>query len=594
MTTKKIKGRKKRFERYFADFETTKQNEEGAVRVYLWAICKSEYSNYGYDITSFFKELEKIGEAIVFFRNGANFDFNFILYYLLKNNIPYDIIEKNGEIYQISLFDGKILLRDSIKLIPLSLSESCKQFNTKYFKSSIDYETPYDHDATPEEVDYCINDVRCDEEAVENFYNLLIEILSEMNLTKTIDKIYDKMTISGIAFSAFVESTNGLYQKVCKPNTYNDSFVRKAYTGGFVFYKEGIQKNLEMDDNNSMYPFQYAYNMLPVGSGFYKTNLEHLQLFPLYIIHFKAYVKLRKGYEAIIPKGKNFRGLSGQNYVKSSDEDNYKERNEIYCTNWDFEKFKKYYDFDEFEFIDGIGFKGCKNFYKNYAEKLIEFKKVYSGGKRYVVKLLLNSPYGKLGMNGETDIYHYELNEKGALTRTYEGHEVDIDCFNYLPQAVFITSGGRNTLWDRCEKIGWENCFYGDTDSVKYKHVEGLILEKNDKDLGKWKEEGRPEIFKAIAPKKYIYYENGLLNVACAGFHKDIVCETLAKMVGLDNIEERQKDNNGNKMPSSIKCNYDEALEMINLFDKGFKVEQLQKRKVEGGCVLNLGFKEIR
>lgn len=585
------RGRKrKNITTYFGDFETTKQNKEGRVRVYLWAIVSKKYEAYGLNIASFFEEIEKLDNAIIFFRNGSNFDFNFILSYLLENKINYEMLEKNSTIYQISLYDGRVLLRDSIHLIPLSLKESCKQFNQKYFKTSIDYETQYDHKATVEEIEYCLNDVRCDEEAVNNFYNLLDEILTEMDLPKTRAKMRDKMTISGIAFSAFVESTRGLYEKVCKPNTYNDKFVRQSYNGGFVFFKKGLQKNLEMDDNNSMYPFQYAYKMLPIGCGFYKQNFENLKQFELYIIHFRACFKLKEGFEPIIPKSKNFRGFCGENYTSEELD----EPMEIFCTNWDFERYKKYYDFFEFEFIDGIGFRGCPNFYKDYAEKLIEFKKNYTGGKRYVVKLLLNSPYGKLGMNGDVDIYDYQLNEKGILQRVYKGHENDIEAFNYLPQAVFITSGGRQTLWDRCEEIGWNNCFYGDTDSVKYKHREGLELEKNSKNLGKWKEEGRPELFKAIAPKKYIYFENGLLNVACAGFHKDVVLHKLAELSGLDNIEERQKDENGELMPSSIKCNKEEAEKMIAFFDKGLRIEQLQKKKVDGGCVLYNGFKEIK
>lgn len=584
------RGRKRKMEIYFADFETTKQNKDGRVRVYLWALVKEKFKAVGFKIDTFFNEIEKLQNAILFFRNGSAFDFNFILSYLLENKIAYDILEKNNCIYQIGLFNERVLLRDSIHLIPLSLKESCKQFNQVYFKTSIDYETPYEHKATAEEVDYCINDVRCDEEAVNNFYKLLDEILQEMGLNKTRAKMRDKMTISGIAFSAFVESTGGLYEKVCKPNTYNDKFVRQAYTGGFVFFKKGLQENLEMDDNNSMYPFQYAYNMLPVGSGFYKQNFENLKQFELYIIHFRTLFKLREGFEPIIPKSKNFRGFCGENYASEMLD----EPMEIYCTNWDFERYLKYYDFFEFEFIDGIGFRGCKNFYKNYAEKLIEYKKKYTGGKRYVVKLLLNSPYGKLGMNGETDLYEYQLNDKGALTRVYKGHENDIEAFNYLPQAVFITSGGRQTLWDRCEAIGWNNCYYGDTDSVKYKHKEGLELEKNAKDLGKWKEEGRPELFKAIAPKKYIYYEKGLLNVACAGFHKDVVLHKLAELSGLNNIEGRQLDDNGELMSASIKCNKEEAKRMMTHFDKGLKIEQLQKKKVDGGCVLYNGFKEIK
>ena len=576
--------RKINYKRYYADFETTKPNELNQVRVYIWALTSfnNNLIEYGETIESFVDYILKLKYSYIYFRNGSGFDFKFIIPYLLQNDIKFKTLEKMGTIYQLEIKNVK--LRDSMLLLPMSLKEACNNFNTNYFKTSIDYDVPYEHNATWEEVKYCINDVLCDSEATENFLKEIKELCDSEGWTKSSKKIYDKMTISGIAFECFKESS--FYEKCCENRILPYSFLRKAYYGGFVYSscKMIESNNLKMEDNNSMYPFVYSSALLPVGNATLVDDEKDLKNYDLYVIRVYICFELRDGYVPIIPKDRLFKSCNN-NYMKSSDGDYI----ELTLTCWDFERIKKYYICD-YQFISAYGFMAQPNFYKKYADRLIKIKNESLGAKRYVSKILLNSPYGKLALNTQEEETTYSLDENGYLKREVVIVK-DEEQSNYLAQALFITAGARKVLFDRAELIGWNNILYTDTDSIKYDDIKNLNLETDSKTLGAWKNEGKPKFFKTTAPKRYIYYEENKLYIKCAGFKLYDLLYQLCLKIGLsddyilNNIDMKSKDN--------IVIDYDKALLIASLFKSGLKIKHLQKRRALNGVYLEIIEKEM-
>ena len=604
--------------RYYADFETTLTNENNESRVYLWAIADNEYrTNYGNSLDDFMLYISELKNARIYFHNLGGWDFNFIHYYLIEKEIDYFICEKNGKIYSVKInfiiegpkrrpITNTVELFDSLNFLPFTLREIGESFNEKYFKTSIDYDTPYEHNATQEEIDYCINDVYVLVEAMEKFYELLVDICEKNNWTKAKSKIYKKPTISGIAFECFKNSSS--YDSNCKNKDYDDSFIRKAYYGGFVYSNSELLKenNYEgkwnMEDNNSMYPYQYSDMNLPIGNAYWCDSEEELKNYDFYVIEVNIKFELKRGYVAIIPGAKTFQCIQNE-YLSSSEG----EFLNITVSNLDFERIKKYYDV-EYYFVRGCGFHTSKGFYKQYANTLIEIKKTSKGARRQVAKLLLNTPYGKLALNPITEEIKYSI-EDGKIVKELLGKTLDEDGYNYLPQAVAICAGGRKTLFDRCEEIDWKYIAYTDTDSNKNNSPKFSQLEHNEGDLGKWKDEGHPTIFKTIAPKKYIYYieydneknplDKPYLSVTCAGFNLNDLIEELALQAGLtketiDEITYEEKGINRVKMRGKIYCNKDIARKMVEKFSYGLIVSCNQKKKVKNGVILQKLDKEIK
>ena len=113
---------------FFADFETTQQDEHGRVFVYLWAIVSGEEVYTGRDIESFMETVRGF-KAILYFHN-LKFDFSYIHHYLLTHGIEAKILEKKGTFYSIKFYD--VELRDTLNFFPcMTVEDVGKNYNTK-------------------------------------------------------------------------------------------------------------------------------------------------------------------------------------------------------------------------------------------------------------------------------------------------------------------------------------------------------------------------------------------------------------------------------------------------------------------------------
>lgn len=558
---------KKKKPTYYADFETTQPTKDDmSVEVYLWCMLNSEDEFVGRDIQSFMRLCEVL-DGVIYFHN-LKFDFSYIQYYLIENNIKYELLEKKGTIYSVKFYG--VELRDSMNFLPMTLKEVGENYCDVYKKSSIEHIALKGHIATDEEIDYCINDCRVLQEGLENYLNTLVDVLYNAGSFEASKKVFKKLTNSGIAFESFKELSD--FEKLCPKTTANEyENFSKAYKGGYVYSKPtGIEKDVQMIDCNSMYPYIYSTIEMPFGNGVRCSNLEDCKKFGFYIIKILCKYELKPGYISIIGGGV---GKYGGTLYKSSSNGEYEE---LTICNIDFDLINKFYDI-EFDFIWGYGFNTKKNFFKDYCDIFLKVKNENKGIKRNVAKVMLNSPYGKTAMNGLSEIKRYFI-EDNQVKSEVVGYQLQDEIFQYLPIAIQITAGARRLLLTTANEIGFDNVFYMDTDSIKFRNVPHNI--KFDPNiLGAWKDEGRCALFKTISPKKYVYYyydedkKKYLIKYTCAGFSKQVLTE---------------------EMQHGLEVDYSTAYTLMTKFDKGLELSCLQSVKVKGGRALLPVKKEIK
>lgn len=150
-----------------------------------------------------------------------------------------------------------------------------------------------------------------------------------------------------------------------------------------------------------------------------------------------------------------------------------------------------------------------------------------------LAKLMLNSPYGKLGQY--TRIYNEPIyaNQGDQVVKVTNiksagGHE-DAD----VATAAFITAYGRVYLARTINKIGLGKFLYCDTDSIHmlgnptHDELQEWGIHTDSKELGAWDIEGRFTRGKFIKPKNYgeeLVQADGSLkwHTTCAGFTRQV------------------------------------------------------------------------
>lgn len=167
---------------YMADFETTTDIED--CRVWAYALCdisdNPTFYEYGNSIQDFLKTIFKIKPSRLYFHN-LKFDGNFILNELFNQGFTFNPVSKSlkpGEFstlisddlkfYSITICvaeasqrPARIEIRDSLKLLTMSVSEISKTYGIEDRKLELDYKAYREkgHVLTDEEKAYIKNDV---------------------------------------------------------------------------------------------------------------------------------------------------------------------------------------------------------------------------------------------------------------------------------------------------------------------------------------------------------------------------------------------------------------------------------------------------
>lgn len=528
---------------FTGDFETTVDPDD--CRVWAWAL--SEIGNeenfiYGNDIESFFNFCmnPKINYQIYF--HNLKFDCEFMFSYLLKNG--YTVIKDKkdrkdhtftalvsdmNQIYSIEIyFDthnkkhiNKLTIYDSLKILNFPVESVAKIFDLPISKLELDYKSKREigHELTPHEIDYIKNDV----------------CIMSMALKQMFDSGLTKMTIGSDALSNYKKMFPSFkhYYPVLAYEI--DQDIRHAYRGGFT-YLNPIYKNKETGaglvlDVNSLYPSVMYNELLPFGNPlFFEGKYEENSLYPLYVQKLSCSYELKPGMIPTIQIKNNLR-FNPTEYSTSSEGDIVT----LTLTNVDLKLFFEHYNVYDLHYHSGWEFKALRGMFKEYIDYWIgeKIKATQEGnkGKRQIAKLMLNSLYGKFGLNPNVLSKYPEIDENGELV--YEFYDPEIRDSIYIPVASFITSYARlktistsQAIKDySIQKYGEDKYVYSDTDSIHTTITDeeelSQFVEIDDVKLGAWKKESEYIRGKYIRAKSYIELgRDGKLNTTVAGLPK--------------------------------------------------------------------------
>lgn len=542
---------------FTADFETTTNVDD--CRVWAYAICEigdPDNFQYGNNLDDFMEWCAYDRQNFKIYFHNLKFDGEFILWWLLDNGFEWvndkkdrhdksftTLITDMGAWYSIEVYFkcyksriNKVTFYDSLKILNFSVAQIAEDFNLPIKKLELDYKTdrPKGHILTPHEVDYIRNDVEIMARALDYMFN-------DAGLTK--------MTIGSDALSDFKSRCKSFKQYFPELDLETDAEIRLSYKGGFTYLCDNYL-NSETGggvtfDVNSMYPAKMVQEYLPIGyPERFEGKYEPDPLYNLFVQQLTCSFDIKPGFIPTIQLKRNMSFMPNE-YIKST----HGELVTLTLASPDLELFFKHYDVDNIVYHGGFKFKSCKGLFDEYinywTEQKISAKKEGNGAKTRTAKLMLNSLYGKFG-----------LNPRGAKKAPYIGddetvHQMMLEVEErkpiYIPVATFITAYARKYIIESGQKMrewtlknkGYDGMAYFDTDSM---HVIGIDendvkeLSKNlnidDYELGAWKLESKFIRAKYIRQKCYIEQgEDGVINVTVAGFPKK-----LSHLVTFDNF----------------------------------------------------------
>ena len=556
-------GRTKKKPIYCADFETTSEQQykvEGSTRVYLYKIMgvNDDVDIMGISIEDFIFQVSQLGDCLIYFHN-LSFDGEFIIWYLMKNGYEYDeelikdnsfssIIDDTGSIYSISIkFKQSVVeFRCSFKLFPKSIKDIGKMVGIEKLNETHDYNEMKNfesiYDVTDEEIKYITNDVK-----------IMVELI------KYLDEIGVKgITMSTSAYKNWLKDKYSLCKNQMKKDTNEEivEIVRKSYRGGITKvnpkYAGQEFNDVISFDVNSLYPSVMYDNPMPIGEGkIYKTLEEGKKdrRYLFIVVAFVQYAKVRHNKHAFI--GNN----SGFTYARKYSYDDEIENKMLYLWEDEYNLFRLVYD-AEVTIQKVVGWKKANNVFKDYIDRWYDVKKnARNETERSLAKLMLNSLYGKFGMNDCRMSKIPVSYSNGSIVYRIEENNTT---YYYKEVASYITSMARCKLasfMNRCE----DKFLYCDTDSVYYigHEIPEVFKDVVDpKKLGFWKYEGHYTRFKALKAKCYLkQLDDGTIERKVAGCPKEcaelITFENFAPNLKLENAKRCKRKVEGGIIISS-------------------------------------------
>lgn len=505
---------------YTADFETTTDPLD--CRVWSWGLYNlgSQNFHYGTDLDSFFNYLKyHIKENSTLYFHNLKFDGEFLFYWLFENDFQWvdekrlhhrqfsTLITHMGVFFSITLKwnDITITILDSMKLIPFKVSQIPKAFNLPIEKGDIDYhkERPIGYVPTDDELHYLKHDVKIVGDALRFFF----------------DQKLNKMTIASNALGDYKGMLGKEKFERLFPFLPEDAIFRKAYKGGVVQVNEkyrgkDIGEGVTLDVN-SLYPYVMYEKMLPYGEPVHQVGkLDYCKYYDLGIQKIVVNFKLKSGHLPTVQIKKNFK-FKDTEYLTSSGGDDVA----LTMTSVDLEMFLRHYDIINIEYVEGWKFRSTNTLYKDYIDKWIKVKdegtRTGNAGLRTIAKLMLNSLYGKFGLNPNVQSKN-PYYDRDDMVKYRLGKEETTDPV-YVPAAAFVTAYARHITLTAAQD-NFDRFLYCDTDSL---HLLGSEIPKNlwvdQVQMGAWKVEGVFQRARFLRAKSYCEEINGHLDVKCAG-----------------------------------------------------------------------------
>lgn len=587
---------------YAADFETTVYDNQKETSVWSAAFVELYNENVTVlgNINDFLDYFIHLGKSSTVYFHNLKFDGNFLIYHMLlergfkftdkpTHKMPPNtfkcLISSKNRFYSITLkaYDYTVTFLDSVKLIPFSLRDAGKAFNTKHQKLDMEYKGfRYPNcEISPEEYLYIMNDVLCLKEILEVFYD---ENLTRMtigsNCMHNFKSRWDKYEFQAM----FPE----LKQHPCDFEGYDnwDDYVRRTYKGAWTFLlRPGTHKTGATFDVNSLYPFV----MHSCSETYYPVGIPHSfkHTIPdicgksdiVWFVHVRCRFRLKPKHLPTIQIKNSF--LYNQrewittsdiyykgSYYQSIEKDGkvYTNKPDLYLTMWDYKLLMSHYNVYELEIIDGCWFNGELGLFDDYINYWMDRKEnAKTKVERTLSKLFLNNLYGKLATSDDSS---YQI----------PYYDEEKECINYR----LVTERNKKTFSISCGSIvtararywtithAQENydCFiYADTDSLHCRdHLNVKCLEIHQTKLGAWKKESQ--------------WSSGIF----------IRAKTYAEFIRINDKGERVKNPRWQitcaGMPDRCKENF-LATHPITDFKYGLRVKgKLMPKRIKGGVIL--------
>lgn len=474
---------------WVADFETTTKQDD--CRVWGWGLANVETAKSAWDVeigTDIHKFVSRISkENVICYFHNLKFDGTFILDYLFRNGFTRvehnprkgeftTLISNMGAFYSMTVtwWNGKKTeFRDSLKKLPMRVSEVAKSFKLPELKGSIEYEAerPIGWMITPEERRYIASDV----------------LIIVRALRTQFEQGMDRLTVGSDSLHEFKDIMSPKLFDAYFPVLAHsmDAEIRLAYRGGFTYAAKRFQKKRTRSgrvyDVNSLYPAIMYDRMLPYGVPVYVDGEPvATEEYPLYIVSITFTAKLKKNHIPCI-QVKNVFGTLDVEYQEIIDEPV-----TMTCTNVDLALWEAHYDMDILTYNGGWMFKAKSGLFCDYIDKWMEVKANSDGGIRQIAKLMLNSLYGKFASNPcvtqKIPVFDHEKN----IVALRMGPE-EIKNPIYTAMGVFITAYARDVTI-RAAQTNYKVFAYADTDSL---HLlmddDPESLDVDPHKLGAWK-----------------------------------------------------------------------------------------------------------
>ncbi len=433
-------------------------------------------------------------EIQIFAHNGGAFDNIFV-----KSVKGVELISefKSGmSIKQIELKynEKRFLFKDSCAFMQAPLKDCSKYFKINEHKTEFDIANK-SHDwfkTNTEWVPYLIQDVLVLGMVCYKFESSLLKLGESTTLT---------CSIASVAWKVMMKTCYGLTRTHIFKNPVSQRFIRDScYGGRLLHYRKYFEKDVTLIngktsrglvslDGNSLYPSAMFKGMYPIGKPHVMTDNQCspfiLRKFLEDGIMFIAEVELDAGnirypllpYKTeegnLIYRAGKFTGVYNSVDLREAMNDGYELKKVLRGIFW-YESSRIYYN--------------CIEFMYNERLKL----KKEDNPMEYVIKIIVNSMYGKnLEMIDNETIFtkEEEIKDKISTSELLKNgqYQHNVNLLNPIYRkplhlGSFILSYARKIMNNFIRKIGVENVFYSDTDSVyvPIESVEKSGIEMND------------------------------------------------------------------------------------------------------------------
>lgn len=454
---------------------------------------------------------------IIFAHNGGGFDFNFVLDCIIKGagrkNYKLEKIFSRGPTFlSIEVVNKKtgcsLIFRDSLAMLPFSLKSLTTNFHTECAKGEWDHSQKKDRN-DPLLLEYLRADCVGLHQVLTTYFN--------WPLIKESGAAY---TVASQALKVFRTYQD---ERILGCSDTVDAFVRKAYFGGRTevfrpYFKGEGENKLSCYDINSLYPsvmrdFDYptkfkkwSYDYDPKQMGFWEATVEVPK--DMYVPPLGTLIKIDK-------QTKKVETVADSSMGKF-----------VFPTG----TFSGVWSSIELEYAKSLGVKVLKTgkgaifenggpIFKDFIEDLyaMRMRAAKDSVDSFICKLLLNSCYGRFGLNLDrenivkddgfmpiTGLTPYEFHtgefvDGAEVIERFVKVEERIQSFTNVAIAAWVTAQARIRMhknYVKCQHA----LYYTDTDSIFIKE-DGSI--ESSKDLGKFKYEYSATEACFLLPKAY-------------------------------------------------------------------------------------------